>query len=76
MMMVVARRDEGRLLAVFLLQLEAEHTAVKIEGALQVGDLEVDVADADCGGDWLKGRGHRTKLILLRKIAKAAAISR
>jgi hypothetical protein len=31
--------------------LEAEHPAIEIECALQVGDLQVDVADADPGVD-------------------------
>ena len=37
--------------AVALHQLEAEHAAIEGERALEVGDLEVDVADPGAGGD-------------------------
>jgi hypothetical protein len=50
-MMVSTRRDEGGLGAVALGELETEDAAVEGEGALQVGHLEVDVADADGGVD-------------------------
>jgi hypothetical protein len=50
---VAAGRDEGYLLAEALLQLESEHAAVEGEGAIEVGDLEVDVADVDAGIDRL-----------------------
>ena len=52
-MVVAAGGDEGGVLAVALHQLEAEHAAVEVEGAVDVGDLEVDVADVDAGIDRL-----------------------
>src|SRR3954447_20715182 len=42
---VAARGDEGRLLAVAMLELEAEHAAVEVERAVDVGDLQVHVPD-------------------------------
>ena len=51
MVMVAAGRDEGGLGAVALGQLEAEHAAVEGERPLEVGHLEVDVADARAGVD-------------------------
>ena len=54
-MVIAAGRDEGRLVAVAQLQLEAEHAAVEVEGAVEIGDLEVNVADVDVriDGAWL-----------------------
>ena len=54
MVVVVAGGDERGLVAHPLLQLEAEHADVEAERALDVGDLQVDVADVDAGID----RGH------------------
>ncbi len=51
--MVAARRDERRLVTDALRELETKHTAVKGERALEVGDLEMHVADADAGIDGL-----------------------
>jgi hypothetical protein len=42
---VATGRDEDRLVAVARLLLEAEDADVEVEGALEVGDLEVHVAD-------------------------------
>ena len=42
---IAARGDERRVLAHPLLQLEAEHADVEVERALDVGHLQVDVAD-------------------------------
>ena len=53
MVVVAAGRDEGGAGAAGG-HLEAQHAAVEIERPLQVGDLQVDVADADAGVD---GRG-------------------
>ena len=47
MVVVVAGGDEGGLVAHPLLQLEAEDADVEAERALDVGDLQVDVADVD-----------------------------
>ena len=49
MVVVAACRDERRLRAVPLRKLEAEDTALEPQRPLQVGDLQVDVADADLG---------------------------
>ena len=46
-MVVAARRDERRLIAELLLQLEAEDAAIEVERALEVGDLQMDMADVD-----------------------------
>ncbi len=55
MVVIAAGREERGLRAVALRQLEAEHAAVEAEGAIKVGDLEVDVADPCAGID---GRGE------------------
>jgi hypothetical protein len=54
--MVAAGGDEGGLGAEALLEFEPEHAAVKGEGAVKVGDLEVNVTDADGG---MEGHGGR-----------------
>ena len=51
MVVVAAGRDERGLLAVALHQPEAEHAAVEGERAVEIGDLEVDVADPGLGVD-------------------------
>ncbi len=50
-MVVAAGGDEGGVVAPALHQLEAEDAAVEVERAVDVGDLEVDVADVDAGVD-------------------------
>jgi hypothetical protein len=47
--MIAARRHEGSLRPVPLRQLKAKDSAVKPECPLQVGDLQMDVTDADLG---------------------------
>ena len=47
MVVVPASGEERRLVAELLLELEAEHVAVEGDRALEVGNLEVHVADAD-----------------------------
>ena len=54
-MMIAARRNEGRLRAEALHQREAEHAAIERQRTLQIRDLEMDMADAGSGGD---GGGH------------------
>jgi hypothetical protein len=49
MVVVAARRQEGRLRAVALHEVEAHDVAVEADGAVEVGDLEMDMADAGCG---------------------------
>ena len=48
---IAARRDEGGLPAIHLLQFEAEHAAIEIQRPLEVGDLQVNMADARSGRD-------------------------
>jgi hypothetical protein len=62
--MITAGRNERGLLAVALGQLQAEHAAVEREGAIEVGDLEVNVADADFGMNGRRGRHSPLKLHL------------
>ena len=52
MMVVAARRGKRRALTITLGQFEAEHAAVEAEGAVKVGDLQVDVTDPYAGIDW------------------------
>src|SRR5216683_7056987 len=42
-MVIAAGRDERRLCAHPLLQLEAKHIAIKSERAVEIGDLKMDV---------------------------------
>ena len=59
MVVIAAGRDEGGARAVARGQLEAEHAAIEGEGALDVGHLEVDVADARARIDRRAERGLR-----------------
>lgn len=54
-MMITTSGDEGRAGAVALRELKAEHAAVEGERALQIGHLQMNVADANAGMD---GRTH------------------
>jgi hypothetical protein len=56
---VAAGGDEGGGAAVALGKLEAEDAAVEGEGALEVGDFEVDMADAYAGMDGAPAMGSR-----------------
>ena len=47
MVVIAAGGDERRLVAHALLELEAENSAVEVERALDVRNLQVDVADVD-----------------------------
>jgi hypothetical protein len=53
---VAAGRQEGRRPQVGD-ELEAQHVAVEPDGAVEVGDLEVDVAEERPGGDGRRGGG-------------------
>src|SRR4051794_36664802 len=55
MMMITAGGEECRLSSVTLCQFEAEHIAVEGQRAIQVGDLQMNVSNADL-------RVKRTKL--------------
>lgn len=48
---ITARRHKCRLGAIALGQFESQDAAVKAEGTLKVGDLQVDVAYAHTRGD-------------------------
>ena len=52
---VAAGGDERGLVAVALDQLEAQHVAIERQRAVDVGDLEVYVADAHAVGDGVGG---------------------
>jgi hypothetical protein len=47
--MIPARRNESSVSAVTLRQLEAEHATVKSQRAVQVGHLEMHVANPNVG---------------------------
>ena len=51
MVVVSAGRDEGRVFAVAVLELEAEHAAVEVERPVEVRDFEVHVPDVHAGVD-------------------------
>ena len=55
MVVVAAGRDEGGLGAVFLHQREAEHPAVEGERAIEVGHLQMDMADLRARVDGAEG---------------------
>src|SRR5665213_916054 len=59
---VAAGRDKGGLGAIALNELEAEDAAIKGERAVEIGDLEVDMANAHAGidrrGGFRRGSGR------------------
>ena len=61
-MVVVAGRDESCLVAEALLLLEAEDVSVEGERTVDVGDLQVDMADVDARID----RCAHVRTVLLR----------
>jgi hypothetical protein len=54
-MVVAAGREEGGGVAEAGGDVEAEDAVVEVQGALEVGDLEVDVAYVDAWGDGWNG---------------------
>ncbi len=63
-MMVAAGGEECGLCAVTLGELESKDIAIESEGAIEVGDLQMNVADSDVGMDRFCGRLHdRCKLV-------------
>jgi hypothetical protein len=62
-MVVATRCDKRRAASVTLRQLEAEYAAVKTEGAVEVGNLQVDVADPHTGIDWAFRSGRCVVLL-------------
>lgn len=71
---IAAGGDEGGLGAVALGEFETEHAAVEIECALQVGDLQMDVADAGTGGDGRRGSHASRVSDLLKKRKKPCPV--
>ena len=81
-MVIAAGGEEGGGVAHALHDLQAENAGVELDGAFEVGDLEVDVADADAGmGDvglrgLIVGRGRthsiRSSAFVLRGLRRAA----
>ena len=55
MVVIAASRQKGGLVAVLLLQLESEHSRVEGDRPVEVGDFQVDMADAGARRD---GVGH------------------
>ena len=49
-MVVSACRNECRLRAETLREFKAEHTAIERQCAVDIGNFQMDVADADAGG--------------------------
>ena len=45
MMVIAAGRDEGSLGSVSLHQFEAEHAAIETERAIEIGNLQMDMAN-------------------------------
>ena len=70
---VAARRDERRAGAA-LGELEAEHAAVEAQRALQIGDLEMDVADARPGID--RVRRQRGAAVFRLEVGQHGSLSR
>src|SRR6476620_1133700 len=64
MVVIPAGRNEGRFRAVTLHQFEAEHAAIEAERAIEIGDLQVHMADPDAGLDrrGSQRRGVRTAI--------------
>ena len=56
MVVVPAGGQERGLVAHLLREVEAEHVAVEVDRAIEVGDLEMDVADVHAGVDRSHGR--------------------
>src|SRR6516225_12160538 len=53
MMMITTGRNKRRFASVTLLQLQPEHAAVKRECAFEIGNLQMHMADACRGINWL-----------------------
>ena len=68
-MMIAARGNKCGLGAEPLHQFETEHPDIEAERALEIGDLQVDVANADTGVDWRIFYGHKRKVTRGKKMA-------
>ena len=72
---IAARRDERRVLAHPLLQLEAEHADVEVERALDVRHLQVDVTDVGRGSISASPCGDRTASGSVKLISSSRPVS-
>ncbi len=54
-MMVAAGREKGRLISKSLHEEKPRNIPIKTDGAIEIGDLEVDVADAGSRGNGVGG---------------------
>ncbi len=52
MMMITAGGNKRGVIAVAFHQFKSEYATIKIQHALEIGDFEMDVADADTRIDW------------------------
>src|SRR6202035_3315011 len=73
--MVPARRNKSRTSAVTMCQLKAEDAAIKCQRAIQVGHLEMHVANANVGMNRL-GVGHFSRKFQVIEQAQAAPSSK
>jgi hypothetical protein len=51
-MMITAGGDKRGVIAVALHQFKSEYATIKIQRAIEIGDFEMDMADADARIDW------------------------
>lgn len=58
MVVVIPGRDEGGLGAIASLQGKAEHAAIEGESPVEIGDLEMDMANPRLRMDRVRGRCH------------------
>jgi len=57
MVVISASGEERGLFAEVLCDLETQHAMIKVDGSLQVGNLQVHMTDANLAIDWLRHRG-------------------
>jgi hypothetical protein len=63
MVMVTARGNEGRAGTEALHQFEAEHAAVETQRTVEIGDLEVNMADPrSCNDRGILGHGRSVRI--------------
>src|SRR5438132_10474075 len=54
MMMITTSREKRRLLPVALREFESQHVTIEHNCAIKVGDLQMNVSDADVRVNWLR----------------------
>jgi hypothetical protein len=72
-MVVSARRDECGSIAKAKHQFEAKHTAVEVERAIQIGDLQVNMSHTDTGVDRIGTHTH-TNLMYLHDTRRISSL--